>query len=275
VATISVQVGGTVNDAVLRIAIITPTSSFFNTPQYVDLRINGLGATVCPEEVDVIRVDKPVTHNVLKSSCEFRAHDPSQTGPKFAGLPRLIVERNSTFPKNGIVNNIITTFIPRQDTSQFIQARWGFGNAPGMVFMPTSPSAPVITAATFSDSRSTATTIDPADFASFQEVVQRSILPIFTGHGLWGLVWLGLFLALLLVIKDVVVAILKGVWGLVRRFGSWLIRKLWNRLLKKPWNRIRSRFKRQGREAGVRQDGETDSVVAGQPEDSSPHDGFQ
>lgn len=132
-ATLSVRVGGTVNDAALRIAIITPISSFFNHPQYVDLRINGLGASLCPGEIDVIRVDKPTTHNVLKSSCEFRGHDPSQEGgSKFADLPRLIVERTSTLPRNGIVNNIITTLIPRQDTSQLIQIRWPFNNDPGM-----------------------------------------------------------------------------------------------------------------------------------------------
>jgi hypothetical protein len=66
-ATLSVRVGKTVDDAVLRIAIVTPIRRFFNERQYVDLRISGLGATVCPGETDRIRVDKPVTHNVLKS----------------------------------------------------------------------------------------------------------------------------------------------------------------------------------------------------------------
>jgi hypothetical protein len=248
VATVSVRVGGTVNDGALRIAIITPITGFFDRPQYVDLRINGLGASLCPGEIDVIRVDKPIAHNVLKSSCEFRGHDPSQERrPKFADLPRLIVERKSKLPKNGIVNNIITTLIPRQDTSQLIQVRWPFTNDPGMVFMPTSPSAPITTAATFADSRTATTTIDPADFASFQEVVQRSILPLFTGHGIWGLVLLAVLLALLLVIKDLVVGFLK--W--MGRF----IKKLWDKWLSRPikklWDRGRSRFKRQASEAGT------------------------
>src|SRR6266566_1521182 len=228
-ATLNVRLGSTVNDTVLRIAIITPIKRFFNHRQYVDLRINGLGATLCPGEIDRIRVDKPATHDVLKSSCEFRGHDPSEKSPRFAGLARLIVERVSTLPKSDIVTNTITAFIPRQDTSQEIQMNWPFTNGPGMVFIPTSPSSPVITASSFDDSRTATITVDPGDFASFQEVVQRTVLPIFTGHGAWGLILLGLIFVLLLAIKDLVVGIAKLAGKMLRMLGgrtwSWRKRK--------------------------------------------------
>jgi hypothetical protein len=228
-ATLSVRVGSTVDDAVIRIAIITPIRRFFNRRQYVDLRINGLGATLCPGETDIIRVDKPATHNVLMSSCKFRSHDPAQRGPRFADLPRLLVERISTLPTSDIVNNTITALIPRQDTSQEIQVNWPFNNDPGMVFMPNSPSAPVITASSFNDSRAAAITIDPADFASFQEDLQRSVLPLFTGHGIWGLGLLALLFVLLLVLKDWIIGII-----------NWL-----GKILHKSWNRGRSWYKKR------------------------------
>jgi len=237
-ATLSVRVGSAVDDSVIRIAIITPIRRFFNHRQYVDLRINGLGASLCPGETDLIRVDKPATHNVLKSSCEFRRHDPAERGPRFADLPRLFVERISTLPTSDIVNNTITALIPRQDGSQEIQVSWPFSNDSGMVLMPNSPSAPVITASSFDDSRTAATTIDPADFASFQEDLQRSVVPLFTGNGIWGLGLLALLLVLLLVLKDWIIGI-----------TNWL-----GRILRNSWNRGRSWYKRRADERKVKRE---------------------
>jgi hypothetical protein len=225
-ATLSVRVGSTVDDSVLRIAIVTPIRRVFDHRQYVDIRINGLGASLCPGETDLIRVDKPATHNVFKSSCEFRSHDPTERGPRFADLPRLLVERQSILPTNAVVNNVITALIPRQDTSQEIQISWPFGNAAGMVFMPSSPSSPMITASSFDDSRTAAVTIDPADFSTFQETIQRTVLPLFTDHGIWGLVFLSLLFVLLLVLKDWVVGI-----------TNWL-----GRMARRGWNRCRSLY---------------------------------
>lgn len=241
-ATLSVRVGSTVDDSVLSIAIVTPIRRFFAHRQYVDLRINGLGASLCPGETDLIRVDKPATHNVLKSSCKFRSIDPEERGPRFADLPRLLVERKSTLPTNAIVNNTITALIPRQDVSQEIQVSWPFSNDVGMVFVPVSPSSPVIAALPFDDSRATATTIDPADFASFQEIIQRTILPFFTGHGIWGLVLLASLLVLLLVLKD-------GIIGIVKFFG---------RCVGKIWNRSRASYKKKADERRAnRESGDT------------------
>lgn len=136
-ATLSVRVGNTVGDAALRIAIVTSLNSVFTKRQYVNLRINGLGATLCPGEIDRIRVDKPATHDVLKSSCEFRSHDPEHKGdPTTADLPRLIVERISTVPTSGVANNALIVHIPRQESAQEIQVNWQFHNDPGMIFMP-------------------------------------------------------------------------------------------------------------------------------------------
>ena len=237
-ATLSVRVGDTVDDSVLRIAIVTPISHTFDRRQYVDLRINGFGATLCPGETDVIRVDRPPTHNVFKSSCEFRSHDPNEKTPEFATLPRLLVERTSAFPTNEVVNNVITALIPRQDTSQEIQVNWPFSNDPGMIFMPTSPSALIITASSFDDSRTAATTIDPSDFTTFQEAIQRDLLPLFTGHGRWGLVFLALLFVLLLVLKDWVIGI-----------TNWL-----GRILRRGWNRGLSWYKRKADERKNRQE---------------------
>ena len=44
-------------------------------------------------------------------------------------------------------------------------------------------------------------TIDPDDFASFQETVQRSTLPLFTEHGKWGLGLLVLLFVMLFLLK--------------------------------------------------------------------------
>jgi hypothetical protein len=76
-AALSLQVGNTVGDSTLSISIVTPIQNVFNQRQYVNLRVNGLGATVCPGETDRIRVDLPVTHNVRKSSCNFLSNDPT------------------------------------------------------------------------------------------------------------------------------------------------------------------------------------------------------
>jgi hypothetical protein len=245
-ATLSVRVGKTVDDAVLRIAIVTPISMFFSQRQYVDLRINGLGATVCPGETDRIRVDEPVTHNVLKSSCEFRSHDPTKKGePATAGLPRLMVDRISVDPANSTANNIITVLIPRQDSSQQVQVLWTFSNGPGMIFMPSGPSSPIITASTFGDARTAAATIDPDDFSSFQEIVQQSILPIFTGHGGWGLVLLALLLVMLLVLKDWVIGLTNWMGRIIR--GPW--NRLWSWYKKKRVQRKARRAQRKARRA--------------------------
>jgi hypothetical protein len=245
-ATLSVRVGKTVDDAVLRIAIVTPISKFFSKRQYVNLRINGLGATVCPGETDRIRVDKPVTHNVFKSSCEFRSHDPAQKGESTtAGLPRLIVDRISADPTNSIVNNIVTALIPRQDGSQQVQVLWQFNNDPGMIFMPTGPSSPIITASVFGDTRTAATTIDPDDFSSFQEIVQQSILPIFTGLGGWGLVLLALLLVMLLVLKDWVTGLTNWMGRIIR--GRW--DRLWSWSKKKRAHRKARRAQKKARRA--------------------------
>lgn len=228
-AALSLQVGNTVGDSTLSISIVTPIQNVFNQRQYVNLRVNGLGATVCPGETDRIRVDLPVTHNVRKSSCNFLSHDPTQRGlPKTASLPRLILQRISTVSANSVVNNTITVRIPRQDSAQQIQANWQFDNDPGMIFIPTSPASPVITASSFEDTRTAAATIEPADFASFQEVIQRTVLPLFTERGIWGLILLGLLFVLLLVLKDWVV-----------RFTNWL-----GRILRRPWDSAWERRKK-------------------------------
>jgi hypothetical protein len=229
-AALSVKVGSTVDDAALRIAIVTPITMFFNKRQYVNLRINGLGATLCPGEIDRIRVDKPATHNVRKSSCEFRGYDPEHKGdPTTADLPRLIVERISTVPTSNIANNTLIVRIPRQGSSQEIQVNWQFNVDPGMVLVPTGPSSPVITASHFEDTRTATATIDPDDFSSFQEIVQRSILPLFTGLGKWGLVLLALLLVMLLVLKDWVTALANWLGRILRRWWdrgwSWSKRK--------------------------------------------------
>jgi hypothetical protein len=237
VATLSVRLGNTVDDSILRIAIVTPITHVFTKRQYVNVRINGLGATLCPGETDRIRVDKPATHNVLKSSCEFRSHDPAQKGgPNTADLPRLIVQRISTLPTNGIVNNTLTVDIPRQGSAQEVQVNWQFSNDPGMIFMPTAPSSPAITASSFEDTRTAAITIDPADCSSFQEIVQRTVLPLFTGLGIWGLVLLALLFVMLLVLKD---------W--VTGLTNWL-----GRILRGWWNRGRSWSKKKAGERKAR-----------------------
>lgn len=237
-ATLSVRVGKTVDDALLRIAIVTPVvRRFFAKPQYVELRINGLGATVCPAEIDRVRVDLPITHNVLKSSCRFRAHDPGQKNdPRHAGLPRLIVQRVSAAPTPSIANNVITVLIPRQDRSQLVQVSWPFGNDPGMIFMPDGPTAPIMTASTFEDSRNATVSIDPDDFSSFQVVIQQSVLPFFTSHGGWGLVLLGLLLVLLFVLKD-------WITGLTQWLG---------RVVRTGWKRGRSWSKKKRAQAKAR-----------------------
>lgn len=72
-------------------------------------------------------------------------------------------------------------------------------------------------------------TIDPDDFASFQETVQRSTLPLFTEHGKWGLGLLVLLFVMLFLLKDWLKTftnwlgrILRGWWD---RGWSWVMRK--------------------------------------------------
>src|SRR5205823_5562369 len=141
---------------------------------------------------------------------EFRKTDPEhKNDEKTAGSPRLKVERMSTVAQSQIVNNTIIAYVPRQGEPQQVEVNWTADKDPGMIFAPTGPSSAVITASTFSVSRIETVTIDPANFSSFQDVVQRSILPVFTGHGVWGLLLLAALLILLLLVKDAVAAVFK------------------------------------------------------------------
>jgi hypothetical protein len=124
-ATLDLKVGGTVDDAALRITIATTGDNYFNTPHYVNLRVNGFGVTLCAGEIDRVRVDKPPTFDVLESSCALRAKDPGHKNDlQTAELARLVVEPVSVLPKAQTVNNTITAYIPRRSGSQRIEASW-------------------------------------------------------------------------------------------------------------------------------------------------------
>jgi hypothetical protein len=220
-ARLDAKVGSTLDDAALRISIATTGGRYFDKPHYVNLRINGFGATLCAGEIDRVRIDRPPTHNVLDSSCSARRTDPDRKNdPATAGLPRLLVERISTVPTSQTANDTITAHIPRQASSQQVETTWSAGNDPGMVFLPTDASSPIITATRFTVTRVNIVTIESDDFASFQDVVQRSLLPYFTRGGISGLVLLFLLLILILLSKDFVVFIFKWLGKTVPQWST-------------------------------------------------------
>lgn len=112
-AQVGIKVGNTIDDTALRISVITPGGGFFTKRHYVNLRVNGLGATLCAGEIDRLRVDQPATFSVAQSSCEYRRHDPSRSrDAPTASLPRLVVQRIRALPASETANNVITVHIP-------------------------------------------------------------------------------------------------------------------------------------------------------------------
>jgi hypothetical protein len=77
-------------------------------------------------------------------------------------------------------------------------------------------------------------TVESDDFSSFQEVVQRSVLSNLAGHGIWSLLLLFGILLLVLLSKDIIVALAKlsgrGLRRLIVRGWSWY---RWRRAFKK------------------------------------------
>ena len=203
------RVGDTIDDVIVRVNItFAITEKTILAPQYVNLRINGVDATVCGGEVDRVAIDQTPTRDVMASSCAHRREDPGQkTTPVTSDLLRYKVDTIASPAPGDSSPTVMIVHVPRPNGALSIEASWPFGTGPGVIFSPDGSSARVIGAAGFRDARNAQLTIDPDDFSTFQKVVQRLTLPLFTGLGVWGLALLALILAALLNIKDVTIGL--------------------------------------------------------------------